>query len=165
MSSETPTISAREQRKWNKLSEHMDHFHQGFQRDFNNIYEWADGSFNQLGLSLLMFLQIADGLISHLNMHHSIEERYFFPKLAAKMPSFKGEHIKSHKGIHKGLDALQILVTKYKGDLNSYDPAELRACLDSFREVLFRHLDEEVADLQGENLRKYFTLAEVERMM
>lgn len=27
-----------------------------------------------------------------------------------------------------------------------------------------RHLDEEVADLQGENLRKYWTLEEVERI-
>lgn len=32
------------------------------------------------------------------------------------------------------------------------------------REVLMRHLDEEVADLQGENLRKYWTLEEVERI-
>jgi len=41
----------------------------------------------------------------------------------------------------------------------------MRVCLDSFREVLFKHLDEEVADLLGENLRKYWTLEVVERIM
>jgi len=147
------------------MSDHMDYFHQGFKRDFNSIYEMADGSFNKYGLSLPRFLQQATGLINHLNTHHSIEEAYIFPKLAVKMPAFKDEHLKSHKGIHKGLDELEALVTKYKNDPTSYDPAELRACLDSFRDVLFRHLDEEVADLQGENLRKYFTLKEVERIM
>ena len=32
------------------------------------------------------------------------------------------------------------------------------------REVLMRHLDEEVADLQGENLKKYWTLEEVDKI-
>ncbi|KAF7964966.1 hypothetical protein HWV62_1300 [Athelia sp. TMB] len=176
MASQTPALSASEQRKWNKMSEHMDYFHQGFKRNFNSIYEMADGSFNKYGLSLPRFLRQASDMISHLNTHHSIEEAYIFPKLAVKMPAFKGEHLKSHKGIHKGLDEydllhadilplkLEILIKKYKDDPTSYDPTELRACLDGFREVLFRHLDEEVADLQGENLRKYFTLAEVERI-
>lgn len=38
----------------------------------------------------------------------------------------------------------------------------MRACLDGFREVLFTHLDEEVKDLEGENLKKYFSLEELE---
>jgi hypothetical protein len=38
----------------------------------------------------------------------------------------------------------------------------MRACLDGFREVLFTHLDEEVNDLRGENMKKYWTLEELE---
>jgi hypothetical protein len=39
-------------------------------------------------------------------------------------------------------------------------PTEMRGCLDGFREVLFNHLDQEVNDLKGENLRKYWTSLE-----
>ena len=41
-------------------------------------------------------------------------------------------------------------------------------CADSshhfYRDVLMRHLDEEVADLSGENLKKYFTLEELDKI-
>ena len=33
-----------------------------------------------------------------------------------------------------------------------------------YRDVLMRHLDEEVNDLRGENMKKYWTLEEVERI-
>jgi hypothetical protein len=45
---------------------------------------------------------------------------------------------------NKGLDKLTELVHKWRLEPSTYSPTELRACLDSFREVLFRHLDEEV---------------------
>jgi hypothetical protein len=97
-------------------------------------------------------------------MHHTIEERFIFPTLALRMPQFKGEHLESHKGIHDGelanpekplcavipylfdagLDQLDALLTRYKSNPSSYSPTDMRACLDSWREVLFRHLDEEV---------------------
>lgn len=47
-------------------------------------------------------------------------------------------------GYVQGLDALEKLVTKWKENTSSYSPVEMRACLDTFREVLFHHLDEEV---------------------
>jgi hypothetical protein len=42
-------------------------------------------------------------------MHHTIEERHFFPKLAARMPQFANdhEHIESHKKIHTGNSGVQ----------------------------------------------------------
>lgn len=33
-----------------------------------------------------------------------------------------------------------------------------------YRDVLMRHLDEEVSDLAGENLKKYFTLEELDKI-
>jgi hemerythrin-like domain-containing protein len=101
-----------------------------------------------------------------LDFHHRIEEAHIFPLLAKRMPTFaKNErHIRSHREIHKGLDALSALVDKYAANNSSYDSAEMRACLDSFRKVLFDHLDEEVADLKGENMKKYWSLAEMDRM-
>jgi len=36
--------------------------------------------------------------------------------------------------------------------------------MDSWREVLFRHLDEEVQDLGKENMLKFWTLEEMRRL-
>lgn len=82
-----------------------------------------------------------------------------------------------------GLDELEVLLKKWTKSPSEYSPAELRASLDSWREVLFQHLDQEVrgpllnlietgiddgssqvADLRGENLRKYFTVEEIEAL-
>ncbi|KAJ6606039.1 hemerythrin/HHE cation-binding motif-containing protein [Mycena vulgaris] len=144
----------------------MARFHAYFKSEFNTIYELADGSFTKRGLSLTLYLEMAKRLNSHLTMHHTIEERHIFPILAKRMPEFSTEtedgHIDSHKGIHKGIDELAALVAKYKTQPSTYSPTEMRACLDGFREVLFVHLDEEVNDLRGENMKKYWTLEELE---
>ncbi|KAJ7680374.1 hemerythrin/HHE cation-binding motif-containing protein [Mycena polygramma] len=149
----------------------MASFHNYFKQEFNMLYDGADGSFTKRGLSLTLFLQKATQLNSHLTMHHTIEERHIFPILAKRMPEFSTEtehaHIDSHKGIHKGLDELATLVHKFKKEPSTYckfsqTPTEMRACLDGFRDVLFTHLDEEVNDLRGENMKKYWTLEELE---
>ncbi|EJU03940.1 hypothetical protein DACRYDRAFT_77739 [Dacryopinax primogenitus] len=128
--------------------------------------DWQTADRKRLGPSLLAFFRQAMDFIHHLEMHHGIEEQHIFPVLQRKMPDFaKGaKHRNSHKGIHEGLDRLEALIKDYRNDPKTYSPVEFRACLDSFRDVLFSHLDEEVADLQGENLKKFCTLAEVQRL-
>lgn len=74
-----------------------------------------------------------------------------------------GDHLASHHGIHAGLTSLSALLTKWGANPSEYSPKELRDCLDGFREVLFRHLDEEVEDLKGDNMKRYWTLEEMER--
>ncbi|CAA7261621.1 unnamed protein product [Cyclocybe aegerita] len=157
--------SLREERKWNRMSEKMSGFHEWFKQEFNMLYTLADGSFTSRGLSLAHYLETAKTMNHHLTMHHAIEERYVFPILTKKMPQFakenEGAHIISHQGIHEGLVKLEKLVDKWTDEPATYSPEEMRDCLDSFRDVLFHHLDEEVEDLRGENLKKYFTLQEV----
>ena len=80
-----------------------------------------------------------------------------------------------------GLLNLEKLVEKWTEAPFTYSPTEMRECLDGFREILFHHLDEEVgglvlrfsvlinqhtkvADLRGENLVKYMTLADLEKI-
>ena len=46
-----------------------------------------------------------------------------------------------------GLVNLEKLVDKWTKVPSTYSPTEMRACLDTFREILFHHLDEEVGDL------------------
>ncbi|THU95640.1 hypothetical protein K435DRAFT_966293 [Dendrothele bispora CBS 962.96] len=139
-------------------------------RVVNLLYELADGSFNQRGMSLSAYLDLARSLSHHLTVHHTIEERYIFPILGKRMKEFSKDaqgghdHLASHKAIHDGIENLGTLISKYKADPTTYSPSEMRTCLDNWRGSLFNHLDEEVADLRGENLKKYFTLEEVENM-
>jgi iron-sulfur cluster repair protein YtfE (RIC family) len=162
MSSQSTFASAREERKWNKLGEKMSAFHEYFKEEFNTLYELADGSFTRRGLSLPRYLDTAKALNHHLTMHHTIEERYMFPVLGKTMPQFANNddaaHTAAHHAIHEGLVRLENLVEKWRETPSTYSPAEMQACLDSFRNVLFEHLDQEVADLRGENLKKYITL-------
>ncbi|KAG9221086.1 hypothetical protein CCMSSC00406_0005475 [Pleurotus cornucopiae] len=167
-------LSPQEERKWNKVSPNfsagerdvanlrqlsvtMNAFHENFKQEFNRLYELADGSFNNYGWSLSYYLNAAQGMKTHLTTHHTIEERYIFPTLGKRMPAFADTP--------DGLDALAELLNKYRRDQTTYSPSEMRECLDSFREVLFKHLDQEVQDLRGENLRKYFSMKEIEPIL
>lgn len=85
---------------------------------------------------------------------------------ASLLPSSAASHLdpESHRQIHAGLDAYHALLVSWKSNPSAYSPKDLRANMDSWREVLFRHLDEEVADLGKENMLKFWTLEEVKRL-
>lgn len=70
----------------------------------------------------------------------------------------------SHRLIHAGLDRYMALLASFRKEPMTYSPDSLRACMDSFREVLFQHLDQEVEDLGSKSMLKYWTLAEVRRL-
>ncbi|KAI0930437.1 hypothetical protein AcV5_007150 [Taiwanofungus camphoratus] len=129
-----------------------------------HIYQLADGSFSNTGMSLQTYLRMANQLVRHLTAHHTIEEEYIFPVLAKRMPGFgTGErHLKSHEAIHDGLDKLSALIRRWTMNPSTYSPTEMMACLDSWREVLFKHLDEEVEDLSGKNMKKFWKLEEMD---
>jgi hemerythrin-like domain-containing protein len=100
-------------------------------------------------------------------MHHDIEETYVFPKLAKKMEIFKhsskqgGLMVEHHKLIHAGLEQLEDYLSKCRQGETELRYDELKIKMDSFGSVLWTHLDEEVKQLQAENMRKYWTLAEM----
>ncbi|KIM91817.1 hypothetical protein PILCRDRAFT_809782 [Piloderma croceum F 1598] len=158
------SLPPEEQRRWKHLGTAMSDHHQMFKAHFDMLYDLADGSFSKYGLDQQGYLDQARDLTQELSNHHMIEERFIFPILGQRMPKFKAEHLESHKGIHDGTDRLAVLLSKYRSKPASYSPTEMKECLDSWREVLFRHLDEEVADLQADNLRKYWTLQELARI-
>jgi hypothetical protein len=60
------------------------------------------------------------------------------------MPQFKkggresGEHLKSHKQIHDGLDRYDAFLSDAMADSGKYSSTTLRGIMDGFREVLFR---------------------------
>ncbi|GMK59133.1 hypothetical protein CspeluHIS016_0701480 [Cutaneotrichosporon spelunceum] len=162
------SMSARDLCKWNKLADGMATFHARFEHEFLRIYELADGGW-RAHLPFTRFIREAEQVSHHLDMHHRIEEAYFFPMLAKKLPQFAtarggAEHVAAHRAIHAGLERYEAVLERARRDPEGYDGRELRAVMDGFREVLFTHLEEEVTDLGAESIiAAGFTLEELAR--
>jgi len=155
-------------RQWNRLADGMDRFHNAFRAEYADVYRKATAKFK--GDSFKYFIREAEMLAIHLGNHHRIEEAYIFPMLAPKLPQFgqntpqSASHITAHRGIHDGLEKYSAYLNAAKRDPDSYDGNELRKIMESFHDVLFNHLDEEVRDLGAESVRKAgFTLQELNR--
>lgn len=100
-------------------------------------------------------------------MHHSIEERFIFPLLAARIPEFgtSGILAEQHELIHDGLVKLRGYLNRCeRGDEEeALDRSEVRRFMEGFEQLLWEHLDGEVAVLAGENMRRFWSLEEVRR--
>lgn len=156
-------VSAQEEAAWLAPSLGMSYFHDSHKRTFNRSYTHAY-DYAEHGQSLKAFLRESYNLVTHLGNHHRIEESYIFPLLARKHPAFRNdaEHKASHKAIHDGLEQYGNFLRDAMADESKYSPDMLREILDSFREPLMRHLDDEVRDLQPDSLRAHgFTLTDV----
>ncbi|KAL7010246.1 hypothetical protein EMMF5_000266 [Cystobasidiomycetes sp. EMM_F5] len=139
-------------KRWNKMGDHMQQFHNYFRLEFREIYDLADCYEKKGRMTLSAYLRHARGLYEHLNMHHGIEERFVFPMLATRMPEFKkgtGDHIKQHEIIHDGLVRYNAYLNSCASAPSKYQPEELRSIMSSFEKVLFSHLDEEVETLMA----------------
>lgn len=157
------TVSAQEEAAWLAPSQGMAYFHNSHKRTFNRSYTHAY-DYAEQGQSLKSFLRESYNLVIHLGNHHRIEESYIFPLLARKHPAFRNdaEHKSSHKAIHDGLERYSSFLRNAMADESMYSPAKLREILDSFREPLMRHLDDEIRDLQPDSLKAHgFTLTDV----
>ena len=102
-------------------------------------------------------------LCQHLTVHHTIEERHIFPELAERMPGFKDDEILigQHEQIHEGIEKTEKYLTACSFGEKELRLTELKEILDSYGQVLWMHLDEEVRMLGAENMRKYWTKNEI----
>ena len=77
------------------------------------------------------------------------------------MPQFDmkqdGKHALQHDQIHDGLERFDAVLAEFK-KTGQYDPKRLREVMDSFKTVLFEHLDEEVESLSADSMRRYWSL-------
>ena len=82
------------------------------------------------------------------------------------MPAFKKELqlLTQHREIHKGLDKLEAYMDECKAGTKDLRMDELKEIMDSFGEVLWAHLSDEVEQLSAENMRNYWSLEEVRRL-
>jgi hemerythrin-like domain-containing protein len=117
-------------------------------------------------MSIRQFLSLGIEFCQMLHMHHSIEEQRIFPQLARRMPAFRRELLllTQHKEIHKGMDKMEDYLEECRRGQQDFQFRVLREKMDSFGEVLWAHLDEEVKELGGRNMAKYWTKEEMSRI-
>ncbi|KAK7398183.1 hypothetical protein QQX98_012445 [Neonectria punicea] len=168
---ELPPLSDRDFKEYNVLAVKMDYFHEHFRRSWNLLWNACTTGRRPQGMSLKQF--IAEGLqfAEHLTTHHGIEETYVFPQLAKKMPEFKNgrgggaaELLRQHREIHAGLDGFEDYLRRCRSGETDFSLDGLKACMESWGEVLWTHLDQEVKTLGAENMRRYWTKEEMRRL-
>lgn len=110
-------------------------------------------------------------MVRYLETHHGIEESYFFPLLAKKMPEFRpgkgngaAELLQQHKQIHAGMDVFEEYLRKCRSGETELELSVMKEKMDLWGDVLLKHLDQEVKTLGAENMRRYWTIAEVRAM-
>ena len=94
------------------------------------------------------------------------EERKLSPVLARRMPAFREELelLSQHKQIHEGLDKFEIYLKEVKTAERDLSLGEMKKILDSFGAVLWSHLDDEVEQLSPGNMRKYWSVDEMQTL-
>ena len=130
------------------------------------LYKGASENQRPAGLSIRGFLQSGLQLCQHLTIHHTIEEQHIFPELAERMPCFKdnGYLIEQHHQIHEGLEKLEQYLQGCRYGEQELRMDKLKAIMDTFGEVLWKHLDQEVEMLGAENMRKHWSKGEILNM-
>lgn len=166
-----PPLSAAEFRVYNRMAEHMDMFHAHFRQSWNLLWNAATSGKRPAGMSMRSFILEGLQFLQYLTVHHDIEERHIFPVLAKKMPEFKtgkgngaAELLKQHRDIHKGMEMLEEYLTACRSGESDLDMRVLKTKLETWADVLWTHLDQEVKTLGAENMRKYWTQDEMKRL-
>jgi len=178
-----PPLSAADFRVYNSMAEHMEYFHNHFRHTWTTLYNACIQNRRPANISLKAFLNLGLQFISHLNAHHSIEEMHIFPVLAKKMAEFRSgpspssalsgpgkagpgaaELLRQHREIHKGMDEFEEYLNQCKTGERELVLSEMKAKMDTWGGVLWKHLEQEVKTLSADNMRKYWTVAEMRRM-
>ncbi|KAK2007606.1 hypothetical protein LZ32DRAFT_610143 [Colletotrichum eremochloae] len=164
---ELPPLTPAEFRVYNQMAEKMEYFHNYFRRQWTLLHDAATTGRRPRNMTLKQFLDTGLEFSRHLTAHHGIEEAHVFPMLAERMPEFRGgraELLRQHKEIHKGLDAFEDYLRRCRDRETELELSVLREKMDGWGGVLWAHLDQEVATLGAENMRRYWTMEEVRRM-
>lgn len=66
--------------------------------------------------------------------------------------------------IHEGMDEFEDYLNRVLSGEESMEMGRMKEKMDSWGEVLWKHLDEEVVTLRAENMRRYWSKEEMRRM-
>lgn len=68
-----------------------------------------------------------------------------------------------HEEMHKGLDVLEEYLNGCRSGERELRREEVRNIMEGFKEVLWKHLDEEIVELEAKNMMNYWTVEEMKR--
>jgi len=71
------------------------------------------------------------------------------------------ELLRQHRLIHEGMDVFEGYLRACQNRETELELSVLKEKMDSWGDVLMKHLDEEVDELRAETMRKYWTLDEM----
>jgi len=150
------------------------------------LYDACATNQRPLNMSLRRFIDEGLRFCRGLEMHHNIEETELFPSLARRMPEFQppfASQLKAlkqtaavsleekrarltlhHRLIHDGLDALATYLQECRSGERELEMSVMLKMMDSWKGVLWEHLDEEVLTLGAENMKKYWSVNEIRQM-
>ncbi|KAJ6286127.1 hypothetical protein J3E71DRAFT_260676 [Bipolaris maydis] len=161
-----PKLTPSEFRQYNRMAVEMNRYHEHFRAMWKVIYTACEAGKRPENMSIRQFISTCKQFCQGLTFHHTIEEQHIFPILAKRMPAFKKELelISQHKQIHVGIDRAEKYLQECESGERELRLQEMKEILDSFGEVLWQHLDDEVEQLGAENMRKYWSLDEMRRI-
>jgi len=161
-----PKLSTQDFRIYNKLAVMMDAYHNHFRYTWNILYKACETGSRPAGMSIRSFISQGLHLCHVLTIHHTIEEQHVFPELTERMPAFapKDHLISQHEMIHEGLEKVQGYLEGCRSGERELRLSELKEIMDGFGTVLWAHLDDEVRMLGAENMRRYWSKAEISAM-
>lgn len=160
-------MSDRDFKIYNRLAEKMDYFHEHFRRSWTLLWTACTTGRRPQNMTLKQFLSQGIDFANHLTAHHGIEETYVFPALAKNMPEFRGnraELLRQHRDIHKGLDDFAEYLQRCRSGETDFEMDVLKSKMETWGDVLWTHLDQEVETLGAQNMRKYWTKDEIMRL-
>ncbi|EXJ94284.1 hypothetical protein A1O1_02678 [Capronia coronata CBS 617.96] len=158
-----PKLSAAEFRTYNRLAVMMDAYHNHFRYTWNLLYKACTTGSRPAGMPIRTFISQGMHLCHALTVHHTIEEQHIFPELAERMPVFAPQEllISQHEQIHEGLEKLEEYLKACLSGEREMRLPELKEVMDSFGDVLWTHLDDEVRMLGAESMRKHWSKEEI----
>ncbi|KAI9147974.1 hypothetical protein HJFPF1_11795 [Paramyrothecium foliicola] len=161
-----PQLSARDFQFYNSMAEKMDYIHGHFREMWKIMWDACESGRRPKNMTIRQFLNHADSFVQQLTGHHDIEESLLYPRLAPRLKHFdpkNGDLVVQHKAIHDGMDRLQKYVLECKAGTLDFSLAVLKEKMQSFGDVLWVHLDEEVEALGAVHMAKAFTKEEFMR--
>ncbi|OHF03591.1 hypothetical protein CORC01_00910 [Colletotrichum orchidophilum] len=166
--SQLPPLTPAEFKVFNRMAEKMNYFHNHFRHQWTLLHDAATSGRRPSNMTLKQFIDTGLQFARHLAGHHGVEEAHVFPVLARRMPEFRGgsagELLQQHKQIHKGMDDFEAYLRACRSRETELELSVLREKMDSWGEVLWTHLDQEVETLGAENMRKYYTMEEIKNL-
>ena len=140
--------------------------HNHFRYEWRTLWDACSEAPSSKPMNGRSVINLGLSFLSHLTTHHNIEETYIFPVLARRMDYFKpeGVHPQQHREIHKGIDELEEYLIECREGSRDFRREEVKACMQKWGDVLWTHLNEEVQTLGAQNMRKYWSLAEMTQM-